>query len=175
MANTLVKYYSVDGAVPFVMGQSLACDRHAKRHDYRLYMCNTAHAMERSPADRVRERIERWIEMAGLTQAEFAGSLRKTQEWLQKVLNGENHVRLRDLDLVADAMRSTASELVRHDDDRYQLELTPTEVRIVEQLRRHPETFTGVALLLRIPVPVHVPGEAISDEARPSTDTRRRR
>lgn len=91
------------------------------------------------------------MQLAGLSQRDFAADLNKTQVWLQKVLAGENEVRLRSLDEVASAMRTTAAELVRGDEDRYQLELTPTEVRIVEQLRRQPEAFHAIAMLLHVP------------------------
>lgn len=113
-----------------------------------------------TPADRVRERMARWMETTGLSQDEFVADLQKSQVWLQKVLKGENHVRLKDLDTVADAMRTTASELVRGAAERYQLELTPTEVRIVEKLRRRPTAFNAVAELLQIPAaerPLHAP------------------
>jgi transcriptional regulator with XRE-family HTH domain len=104
-----------------------------------------------TPAERVRERMERWLAVTGLSQREFAAELDKSQVWLQKVLAGENDVRLRHLDDVARAMRTTAAELVREEDERYQLELTPTEVRIIEQLRRQQDMFTGIAMVLRIP------------------------
>lgn len=113
-----------------------------------------------TPAERVRERMKHWLETTGLSQDEFVADLQKSQVWLQKVLKGENHVRLKDLDAVADAMRTTASELVRGTSERYQLELTPTEVRIVEKLRRRPTAFNAVAELLQIPAaerPLHAP------------------
>lgn len=106
-----------------------------------------------SPADRVRDRMRRWLEIAGLTQDQFAVNIGRTQEWLQAILKGKNDPRLRDLDEIARAMRTTASELVRLSEDRYQLELTPTEVRIFEKLRRNMEFFAGVCLLLEIPPP----------------------
>lgn len=106
-----------------------------------------------NPADRVRDRLRRWIETTKIGQRELAGDLKKTQVWLQKVLAGENHIRLRDLDDVASAMRTTASELVRGDEDRYQYELAPTEVRIIEHIRHRPETLYAIATLLRIDLP----------------------
>ena len=95
-----------------------------------------------NPAQRVRERMRRWMQTTQLGQRDFAKDLAKSQVWLQKVLGGENSVRLKDLDAVARAMRTTASELVRTEEERYQLELSPTEVRIVEQLRRKPDTYS---------------------------------
>jgi transcriptional regulator with XRE-family HTH domain len=109
---------------------------------------------ETSPAARVRQRMKHWMDTTGVGQRDFAGDLHKSQIWLQKILKGENHVRLKDLDEVAQAMRTTASELVRGDDERYQLELTPTEVRILERMRRRPEAFTAIASLLGVPTAV---------------------
>lgn len=103
------------------------------------------------PATRVADRIRRWLDTAGLNQRDFAQDIGKSQVWLQKVLAGENHVRLRDVDTVAHAMRTTASELVRDlGEQRYMLELTPTEVRIIEKLRRRPEFMKATAALLGV-------------------------
>jgi transcriptional regulator with XRE-family HTH domain len=109
---------------------------------------------ETSPAARVRQRMKHWMDTTGVGQRDFSGDLHKSQIWLQKILKGENHVRLKDLDEVAQAMRTTASDLVRGDDERYQLELTPTEVRILERMRRRPEAFTAIASLLGVPTAV---------------------
>src|SRR5688572_30746828 len=90
-----------------------------------------------SPADRVREAMRRWMETTGISQRDFASDLGKSQVWLQKILQqGGNQVRLKDLDDIARAMHTSASELVRAEDDRYQLELSPTELRVVQHLRR---------------------------------------
>jgi transcriptional regulator with XRE-family HTH domain len=105
-----------------------------------------------TPADRVRERIRQWLALTGLGQRDFARQVGKSQVWLQKILKEgpkPNDVRLRDLDAIARAMRTSASELVRASDDRYSMELTPTEVRVLEQLRQNPTTFQGLTLLLK--------------------------
>lgn len=110
-----------------------------------------------SPADRVRARLKHWLDITKLGQRQFAQDVGKTQVWLQKVLSdGEkgNDVRLRDLDTIARAMRTTASELVRTADDYYALELTPTELRIIEQLRRRQELLLAVATILGVGLPV---------------------
>lgn len=112
---------------------------------------------EETPATRVRDRMRAWMETTGVSQRDFADDLDKSQVWLQKVLAGENAVRLKDLDEVAMAMRTTASELVRSTEERYQLELTPSEVRIVEKLRRRPEAFAAIAALLQVPTPPTTP------------------
>lgn len=103
-----------------------------------------------TPPERVRERMRRWMDTTGISQRDFAGDLKKSQVWLQKVLAGENQVRLKDLDQVAQAMRSSAPELVRGTDDRYQLEVTPTELRLVEHLRRRQDLLLAVATILGI-------------------------
>lgn len=109
-----------------------------------------------SPADRVRARLKHWLDVTKLGQRQFAADVGKTQVWLQKVLAGGengNDVRLRDLDILARAMRTTASELVRSADEYYALELTPTELRIIEQLRRRQELLLAVATILGVGLP----------------------
>lgn len=106
-----------------------------------------------NPAERVRARLRQWVETTKIGQRELAKDLNKTQVWLQKVLTGENQVRLRDLDDVAKALRTTACELVRSDDERYHFELTPTEVRVIEHMRHRPDTLYAIASLLRIDLP----------------------
>lgn len=133
------------------------------------HICHTLFAMashdKSNPAERVRERLQRWKELTGQNQRDFAKSLGKSNIWLQKVLTGENHVRLKDLDAVAQTLRTTASELVRQEEGRYQLDLTPTEARIVERLRGQPDTLAGVAILLRIPMPSRLHVETADDES----------
>lgn len=103
-----------------------------------------------TPATRVRDRMKDWLQVTGISQQEFVEELQKTQPWLAAILKGKNDVRLADLDIIAQAMRTTASELVRTSDERYQLELSPTEVRIMERLRHRPEMYGAIATLLRV-------------------------
>lgn len=119
-----------------------------------------------NPAERVRERMRRWMELTRLPQMEVARELGKTQPWLDKILQGKNYVRLRDLDQIAAAMRTTASELVRDESEHYTLELTPTELRFVEQLRRRPELVEAIATLMRAMRP---PSRVPDSSAGPST------
>lgn len=112
-----------------------------------------------NPAERVRDCLRDWLDTTGVTQKELATDLNKTQVWLQKVLKGENDVRLRDLDGIADALRTTASDLVRGEDERYRVELAPTEMRIIEKMRHRPAIREHVAALLNIPAePKSQPG-----------------
>lgn len=120
-----------------------------------------------NPADRVRERLKVWLDTTGLGQRQLAIDLDKSQVWLQKVLAGENHIRLRDLDQIAGALRTTAAELVRAEDDRYQLELTPTEVRIVETLRHRPDARDAIASLLKL-TDAHKPAPVAKPEPTPT-------
>lgn len=119
-------------------------------------MCDTPHVFMADesdhPAHRVRLRMAQWMATTGVNQRDFADDCHKSQVWLQKVLSGENQARLKDVDDIATAMRTTASELVRTTEERYQLELSPTEVRILERLRRRPEAYSAVAFLLQVPL-----------------------
>lgn len=114
------------------------------------------------PAERVRQRMKAWIDATKIQQREFAKDLNKSQVWLQKVLSGDNHVRLKDLDLVADALHTSAAELVRDSEERYDYMLSISEVRIIERLRRRPRMLHGIADILGIedtdlmePSPIH--------------------
>lgn len=104
-------------------------------------------------AERVRLRMRDWMETTGLDQRTFADALGKSQVWLQKVLKGENHVRLRDLDQVAEAMRTSAAELVRDETARYTLECSPSEVRMIERLRHHPDIYQAVTTIVNARFP----------------------
>lgn len=104
---------------------------------------------EAHPAERVRQRLERFMEISGYTQREFAAALGMSQPWLEKILTGENQVRLEDLDNLADKMHTTAAQLIRTDEERYTLELTPTELNVVERLRRKPELLLACLTLLQ--------------------------
>lgn len=105
-----------------------------------------------NPAKRVRERMQQWLDLTKLGQREFAKAMQKSQIWLQKVLSGENHVRLKDLDIVAAAMRTTAADLVRTEDRRYLIECTPAEFAVLERLRMRRESFEAVRMLLDVPL-----------------------
>jgi len=100
------------------------------------------------PAERVRQRLKQWIDTTKIGQREMAADLGKTQVWLQKVLTGENHARLRDLDNIARALRTTASELVRGEEDRRQYELTPSEVKIIERMRHRQAVLFAIVTIL---------------------------
>jgi transcriptional regulator with XRE-family HTH domain len=106
-----------------------------------------------NPAERVRDALTRWLDTTKLTQRQLAKGLDRSQPWLDKVLQGKNDVRLADLDVVANTLRTTASELVRAEDDRYQMELSPTELRVIERLRHRPELMEAIAILLDVRPP----------------------
>lgn len=127
-----------------------------------------------SPAERVRLRLQQWMDTTKIGQRQLADDLQKTQVWLQKVLAGENHIRLRDLDDVARALHTTASELVRDEQDRYQFELTPTEVRVIEHMRHRPETLYAIATLLRIEMPNNTKTNSTKGTNGPAKGTRTR-
>jgi transcriptional regulator with XRE-family HTH domain len=126
------------------------------------------------PAERVRQRLSDWMEVAGLTQREFAGELHRSQPWLDKILTGENAVRLKDLDDIATKMRTTAADLVREPSERRVVELTPTELRLIERLRRKPELLSACVTLVEAhrgdpkPTPVRPqrPTAVVSDTQR---------
>lgn len=72
-----------------------------------------------------------------MTQREFAEKMGKSQPWLQKILDGENQLRLDDLDDVAAVFNLPAAELIRRKDDTL-YELRPTEALCVRAVRLMP-------------------------------------
>lgn len=100
-----------------------------------------------TPADRARERLRALLDRHIWTQREFAERVGKSQPWLQKILDGENHLRLEDLDTVATALNVPTAELIRGDQDEL-VELTPSELRLLRAFRDLTNVIQGASLQL---------------------------
>lgn len=106
---------------------------------------------ERTAADRVRDRIRAWLDVSGETQEDFVRRFGRTKEWLQKVLSAENQVRLADIDRIARAMHMTPPDLVRDETEgRFQLDLSPTEVRLIHRVRHRPKAMEALEELMQL-------------------------
>lgn len=106
---------------------------------------------EKTAADRVRERIREWLDVSGETQEEFVARFGRTKEWLQKVVSGENHVRLADIDRIAHAMHLSPSDLVRSaEEGRFQMDLTPTEMRLIHRVRHRPKALEALEEIMQL-------------------------
>jgi len=97
--------------------------------------------------ERTRQRIREWVEKQGhgaqrrLARA-VPGKYGKphTDQWVSDILNREGGVRLRDLDAIAEVMGIPPGDLIRRDDDLY-VEVSPSEFRLLHQLRALPEVL----------------------------------
>jgi transcriptional regulator with XRE-family HTH domain len=135
-------------------------------------------SMADDPAARVRRRLAEWIEIVGLTQREVAAELNRSQPWLDKILSGENSVRLKDLDDIARRMRTSASDLVRETTERRTVELTPSEFRLIERLRRRPGAIQACLVLVethRGPEPIRTAIAAVNEAERIEAEQRAQR
>ena len=87
-----------------------------------------------TPSERAKVRLKYFLDRDAWTQREFASKLDKSQPWLQKILSGENAIRLDDLDAIAAALKIPPGELVR-DAEHDLMELTPLEVTLIHAFR----------------------------------------
>lgn len=97
----------------------------------------TGYSRPMNAAERVRRRAAELIEERGWTQAALAQSLGKTQPWMSKFLRGDLDLGLDELDQLAQAIGSTAVELVR-DPEGFQFcaDLTPSEMALLRRVRK---------------------------------------
>lgn len=111
-----------------------------------------------NPAERVAARIGEILDRDAWTQREFADRFGerlgepRSQPWLQKILDGDNHMRLEDLDHAAAVLGVPTAELVRAPED-YLVEVTPIELQVLRlyrqssaEIQRHIDALIGAAL-----------------------------
>src|SRR5262245_12456114 len=99
-------------------------------------------------SERARIRLKFILDRDAWTQREFAGKMDKSQPWLQKILSGENDIRLEHLDEFARVLGIPAGELIR-DPENELMEVTPLEISIVRALRElAPHIQSGTASLI---------------------------
>ena len=95
-------------------------------------------------ARRIRQRLKEEIKARGITQTDLGDALSKlTREfWSQskvgKVLNGHVGLQLDDLAAICEVIGISLAEAVRDRGLEFYAELTPSEVRIIEELRKDP-------------------------------------
>lgn len=110
-------------------------------------------------AARIRQRIKEEMKSRGITQTMLGDALsRLTREfWSQskvaKVLNGRVGLQLDDLSAICQVIDIGLAEVVRDRGMEFYAELTPTEVRIIEEIRRDADVQQVVLGILRIRKP----------------------
>ena len=107
---------------------------------------------------RVRQRLKDELQAVGISQRELADELSKqtneywTQSKVGKVLNGNVELKVDDVDAIAKVAGIFLSEAVRDRGLEFYAEMTPTELRVLERLRRRTGALQGVMLLLDMPI-----------------------
>lgn len=109
-----------------------------------------------SAAERVRQKVIALMDERGYSQREMARRLERSQPWVAKVIRGPlkagQDVRLEDLDDVALALGVTAVELVRDHGLEFVANLTPSEMRMLQQIRKLPaHVIEAVRVLIDAP------------------------
>jgi len=86
-----------------------------------------------------------------VSQRDLAEILNCSQGRVAKILNGGVMLRVNDLAILADAVGITVVEALRDRGFEFYAELTPSEVRVLERLRRRPNALRGVMMILDLP------------------------
>jgi transcriptional regulator with XRE-family HTH domain len=93
------------------------------------------------------------MQRLALNQADLAGLIGWTQSKVSKVLNGETVLTVDDLEALCFGVSLRISEAVRDHGLEFCAEMTPQELRVLEELRRRHGTLDGLMQLLRIAAP----------------------
>ncbi len=112
-------------------------------------------------AERAVRRIREAMTDRGVSQRDLAQILKCSQGRVAKILNGGVKLRVNDVADLADAVGLSVVEAIRDQGLEFYAEMTPTEVRILEQLRLRPHVLHGLLTILRVEAPVpSAPGPA---------------
>lgn len=110
-------------------------------------------------SDRVRQRLKDAMADLDMSQRELSEVLSsQTQEtWSQsrvlKVLNGHVELRVEDVNAIAGVVGISLCEAVRDPGMEFYAEMTPTELRLFQVLRRKPSQLDAMMTLLGVPRP----------------------
>lgn len=111
-------------------------------------------------AERAVLRIREEMTERKITQRDIADTLHCSQGRVAKILNGGVKLRVNDMGILADAVGITPVEALRDRGLEFYAELTPSEVRILERLRRRPNALQGALLMLGLPEELQKPKRA---------------
>lgn len=101
-------------------------------------------------ADRALLRIREEMTERRITQRDLADTLRCSQGRIAKIMTGGVNLRVNDLEALAHAVGLSLAEAARDRGLEFYAEMTPTEVRLLEALRRHPDHLGAIMSLLQI-------------------------
>lgn len=101
-------------------------------------------------AQRAVARIREEMSERKISQRDLAKELKCSQGRVAKLLNGGVHLRINDVGRMAEAVGLEPAEVVRDRGLTFYANMTPTEVAIVDRLRRRPQALQGLLLMLDI-------------------------
>lgn len=93
-----------------------------------------------------------------VTQRDLADTFKCSQGRIAKLLNGGVNLRVDDLDALAKAVGISLTEAVRDRGMEFSAEMTPSELRILERLRRRPGLLQATMTLLDLAEPTKSTG-----------------
>lgn len=101
--------------------------------------------------DRVRDRLKEEAQKRKLSQRDLAGFLQWTLSKVSKKLNGYTMIDLNELEALCFAVGITPTEAVRDRGLEFCAEMTPTELRVLEQIRKLSKpTFDAYLQVLQV-------------------------
>lgn len=116
-------------------------------------------------ASRIRTRLRELLARQGVTQVELCARLTRLtgetwhQQHMSKLLNGGNVLTVEQLALIAYAAGLSLVEVVREPGKEFVGDLTPTELRLLDAVRAHPDSVPALLQLLG-PAPTPKPTRA---------------
>jgi transcriptional regulator with XRE-family HTH domain len=123
--------------------------------------------MKTPPASqRVRLRLKEELAARDISQRELAEILTQQteDEWTQstvgKVLNGNVELTVDDADAIAKALRLFLTEAVRDRGLEFYAEMTPTELRLLEMIRKDANLRQGFLIIAGLSAPAEIHREA---------------
>lgn len=101
-------------------------------------------------SERVRQRLRDEMSRKNLSQRDLASLLNTNQSRISKLLNGQIGMDVDDLDALCMVLSVPPTEAVRDRGLEFCAEMTPTELRLFEQMRREPSKFAAVLALFEV-------------------------
>lgn len=83
-----------------------------------------------------------------LSQRDLAETLKCSQSRIAKIMNGGVNLRVDDLNTLATAVGISLTEACRDRGVEFCAEMTPTELRVLERMRRRPNVLHAVMMML---------------------------
>lgn len=112
------------------------------------------------------QRVREEMTALNLSQRDLADRLHMNQSRIAKILCERVELRLNDLAALARAVNLPLTEVVRDRGLEFVTEMTPTELRIFERLRKQPELLSAISLLVGIVLPA-APNKKTPKRGRP--------